>query len=265
MRSYLARVFGETYIIKGTNAAFVKSIGALIVGDMHIGIEGKYEKMGVHFRHASTLNAQSISKTCDMVGAGKVIFLGDVKNAIGFPDTAELGALKDFFSSLDRREIIIAKGNHDGHLEDVLDRMGVSAKIEREVLLGDFAFMHGNGIPSQKALSKKYLFSAHGHFAIRREGGLDKVFISCKRAKQSSGSGKYLGRGDMSAKMLMLPAFNRLIYGTEITRLTINAMPIFRNKIFDFDSATVLDFAGRKIGNAKDIAFEQESIRSNMV
>ncbi len=261
MGSDLARVFDGIGILKGTNSIFIKSMDAVVVGDMHVGIEGKFERMGVHFRHAASLNAQEIAKACSLVGADKIIFLGDVKNAIGFPDTTELDALKDFFSLLDKHEIIIAKGNHDGHLAEILDRIGVSAKMEREIILGDFAFMHGNSIPSKSALAKKYLFSAHGHFAIRIDGGLKKVFIASKRSKGDKDDGKYAGVGNMAGRMIMLPAFNSLIYGTQITRLTINAMPIFRNGIFDFDSAVVLDTQGKKIGYAKEVAREQEIIK----
>lgn len=261
---YLSEIFKGVNIVGKSNAVFLCDIKALVVGDMHIGMERKYERLGVHFRHASQSNAKLILDACKSSGAERIVFLGDVKDSIGFPDTYELDALRSFFSILSKYEIIIAKGNHDGHLPEVLDRIGIDAEIKREILLSDFAFMHGNAMPSQDALSKRYVFAGHGHFAIKSGAKLEKVFLVAKKQSAKVGKNRYSSIGRANEKLVMLPAFNTLIYGTQITDMTMNMIPMLRNGVFDFASASVLSADGKRIGNAKTVAKEQERIRLDL-
>ncbi len=250
MKAAMTRIFDGIYIVDGANALFIKKLNAVVVGDMHIGLERKYERMGVHFEHASEADASSIMKVCKEVGARTVISLGDVKESIGFPDVFELQALRRFFAGIGDYDIIIAKGNHDGHLPEILQRIGVNTQIEREILLGDFVFTHGNSMLSHDALSKKYAIAAHGHFVVRQGARLEKAFMVARRVSTSKIENR-------SQKLILVPAFSKLIYGTQITDSTKKMMPMFRNMVFDFDSAQVIGAQGDRLGSAGLVAKEQ--------
>lgn len=258
MKAAMATLADGIEIVKGANALFIKRLGTLVVGDMHIGLERKYERMGVHFEHASKADAASIVMACEKSGAKNLVLLGDVKESIGFSDAFELEALGDFFRELNDYRIMVAKGNHDGHLPQILQRIGVEAQISREILIGDFAFTHGNSIPSKEALLKKYVVAAHGHFVVRQGARLEKIFIVAKKSQKNK------SQGNKSSRLILAPAFSKLVYGTKITGSTKKMMPMFRNDIYDFDSAWIIDAFGKKLGRGRTVAKEQETIRSGL-
>ncbi len=245
-KSGLVKILQDIYVVPNSNALFAKRIGALVVGDMHIGMERKYESTGIHFERAAETNANNILSACKESGAKSIIFLGDVKDSIGFPDKEEKEGIARFFYLLKKYHIYIAKGNHDGHLIELFERLGINADIENEILMKDFAFMHGHTMPTTDALSKKYIVAAHGHFVIRIGSTSEKIFMLAKRKRALDGA--------KNSRLILVPAFSNLIYGTNITMGTKKMIPMFRNRIFDFDSAQVFGNDGRELGKAKDFA-----------
>ena len=53
-------------------------------------------------------------------------------------------------------------GNHDAHLQEL-----ISNRINRELMIGRFAFLHGDKNPSEEAMMCDYLITAHSHTAVR--------------------------------------------------------------------------------------------------
>jgi len=129
---------------------FIHSVPALIMehsliaGDLHIGIEEKLAQEGVHFPGSTHRLVEKLIKAFAANKARRLILLGDIKEAIGYPSKSQYIELQRFFFGIRALNTVIAKGNHDAHLEELTRRMGYAIEIKREFRLGEVTFLHGN-------------------------------------------------------------------------------------------------------------------------
>src|SRR5690348_5603325 len=112
----------------------LKKERVVVVGDLHIGVESKMGEEGIHVPNASLKMSAKLNKICKEADADAILFLGDIKDRIGFPTSEEANSMRSFFRALNCKRIMIAKGNHDGHLLEVLGSMELNLKIEKEFL-----------------------------------------------------------------------------------------------------------------------------------
>ncbi|MCL5430663.1 MAG: metallophosphoesterase [Candidatus Marsarchaeota archaeon] len=240
-------------------AAIVRPTGSkknfLVVGDLHIGTERKFRDRGVHVYEAVDTVASRIMKLAEEFAFKDIIILGDVKDSILYPEKPERDEIKRFFSALKSFDITITTGNHDPHLEEVVD-----CNMAEELVIGDFAFLHGHRWPSQKAMMAEYILVGHNHVAISlsdRYGGIyrQKGWLVSKINKKRA-AGKYNDYNE-DAKLVVLPAFNDLILGmpvNEVLNNKENLNPLLRNGIFDYNKAKVYSLRGDLVGTVKELS-----------
>ena len=153
---YLRFVYNEPAII-----ALHGAEKYLVIGDLHIGMERNLRERGVHVDATAQLSDR-IRKLVKEFSIDKVILLGDIKESILYPDAAEARLVRSFFERLGDLDIEVIAGNHDAHLQEL-----ISNRISRELIIGRFAFLHGDKRPSEKAMLCDYLITAHSHPAVR--------------------------------------------------------------------------------------------------
>ncbi len=237
--------------IKGTPAVLVEPENALVVGDMHLGKELAMRNSGIYFADAAKSIATELLKIYENSNASRLILLGDVKESIAYPPTEERRSILDFFHLLGDIRISIAKGNHDAHLAEVLHDLGIDAEVKHEINLRQASLMHGNSMPSEEALGKRHVIMAHGHAVVRGVDSDKKIWIVAGPGK---GSKRYGVR--KNSKLVIAPAFSRLIGGTRLSQSLKQFIPAFRNDLFDFKSSIVYDLEKKLLGKADDIASE---------
>ena len=227
--------------VNGEPALLINKEKQLAVSDLHIGLELKLGESGIHLSNAVDLLAEDLLSAYRKSGAKGIIFLGDFKERITYMTRSERDSMLRFFTKISGIECRFIRGNHDAHLEEILKGVGINKSIEDEILLDKVALMHGNAMPSKDAMGKNYIVVGHGHFAAKINGAEKKVWFMAKpgpRAKLA-----YPGY-NKRIKMVILPAFNRAITGTDISRGSEEHMPLLRNKVFDFNSAKIMDLEG---------------------
>jgi metallophosphoesterase superfamily enzyme len=229
--------------IKNDPALVVKREKVLVVGDLHIGLNLKYREAGLHFQNATEKLARNLLRLCSESHSKEIIILGDVKESIAYPKFGEYIELKRFFETMKGMKIKIAKGNHDGDLAKVLENIEADVEIKKEIIMDGVALVHGNAWPSEEAMRKKYLISAHGHFAIEVNGRNEKAWIVARTGK---GIGKKYERYNEKIKLVVVPPFNDLILGTRIGERTAERTPLFRQEVFDWKSSKIYDLRGNK-------------------
>ena len=220
--------------------------GHLVIGDLHIGMELALSRKGVHMFSATERMARRIKGIMDEFSIRDVVILGDVKESILYPDAVEAKLLRQFFSDLDCFDLHIIAGNHDAHLEDIIDK-----RVERELVLGRFGFIHGNRKPSGQMMELDYIISAHEHLAVRireRNGAMyeQKAWaiynVSKKTAKESYGS------FNKRIRLISMPAFNELILGTTVEKGKKSRMnPLLTNGVFTSRNWEVYNLMGQRI------------------
>lgn len=217
------------FLIRDTPAAFIRKLNALVIGDLHIGMENKLSRSGIHFEGQDEVLGSKLLEICEYTNADRIIFLGDVKDSIGYPERAEYLSLAIFFRKLDGKKIYIAKGNHDSHLKSILQRLKIKAVIQTEIKLGKYAFIHGNTLPSEGIMKCDYIFAGHGHFAATIGGmGKGKVCVLCNLGKNAKSVYKKYNK---KARLILMPAFSNLITGSDLED-GMNILPLLRRGVF---------------------------------
>lgn len=230
--------------INGHPALLIQREKLLVVSDLHIGLEFKFGDSGVHFPNASRRMAEELLGVYKESGATGIAILGDVKESIGNVTRDEERALREFFSVLSGIGIRIAKGNHDAYIDRILAKLGFDARIEKEILLDDAALMHGNFMPSEEAMQKDYIIIGHGHTAAYVNGELEKVWFIAKSGK---GAAKTYPRHNKRAKLIIAPAFNRMIMGSAMSSDSKNHIPLLRNDVFSSKNIELRTLQGLKL------------------
>ena len=234
----LHKLIEDIFIIEGIPAIIIKSQKILVLGDIHVGLEQKYLNAGIILNGASQIMAAKILSLCNEFHVSKVLFLGDLKESISYPEKNEYDLLVNFINTLNM-EILIAKGNHDGHLEELLQRIGrTDVIIKKEIILGKYSFIHGHSLPTKECLLSDIIFAAHGHFAVYDGDKINKVFVLSSNLKKRTNP-KFL---------LLLPAFNQLIGGTSLNSITKKRVPFLNHKMFEWSGSCVFSIEGKKIG-----------------
>ncbi len=219
--------------------------GLLVAGDVHVGIERKLIKEGIRLYSATEHTANSLKGIADEFGIRKIVLLGDIKDTIMRPDTSERNALQRFFYDLRGYELVLVRGNHDAYLEDA-----VKHNLVDELLFDRFALLHGNRWPSEEAMGKDYILTAHNHLAISytdRVGTYkEKAWAVC--GMDARAAAKRYGSFNRGIKLVIMPAFNDLILGPEARDMRDpNTSPLLRNRLFGYRNCRFYTLRGELI------------------
>ena len=221
----------------------------LAVGDIHIGAERRLSERGINVYDVGSTMADKIIALAKEFDAHGVILLGDLKDSIMYPESWELKQLKAFMSAISAMKLIVLRGNHDGHISELLD-----VKVQDEFCTPEYAFLHGNKWPSSDAMQRRILITAHNHAAVKIQdsnGAVypEKAWIVSKANMQIS---KKLYENPKANVLIVLPSFNPLILGfpagTERSDKE-NINPLFRSGVFDYWNSDIYtikgDYAGK--------------------
>lgn len=219
----------------------------IVIGDLHIGIERKLSDRGVHIHNASNLMLKKLIGLCGQFETKSIIMLGDVKDAILYPDAAEAASIKAFFEGLGGYDVTVIRGNHDAHLEEI-----AGIKVLDELILGKFSMLHGNKWPSQEAMMADYIITAHNHVAIRItdiNGGTYTEKAWLMAGINADNARLHYEKFNPGIKLIVAPAFNDLITGkpmNEVSGILLN--PLLNNRVFDYEQADIYTIKGDSLG-----------------
>ncbi len=219
----------------------------IVVGDLHIGFEEKLASKGLNFPNPYKRMASRILSAYFKNKAEKLVLLGDIKDSIGYMSKGALLELQEFMYMIKETNFSIARGNHDAHIQEILKRIGYSAEIQRELFMEDVVFLHGNSLPSKKAMESECIVEAHGHIAVEKGNVLEKVFVVSRIGK---GTSAFYDSFNKRAKLVMIPPLNDLILGNPLSVSTKFHIPVFRNDIFEFENAEV--YLSKRLGKVKE-------------
>ncbi len=200
--------------------AHCSSERALVVADYHAGLEVGLRRDGVEIRSRADERRERLCRLLVDTGVHRVVFLGDLGDALGEPTREERAELRSLVDAVtERATITIVKGNHDGGLEAVLgDVEGVEIVGTRGVRLGDVGFCHGHTWPDSAVVAAPTLCTAHEHPQVRLEdevGGArtERVWLRGRLDPQG-----FIGQGyeETGDRLVVCPAYNDLSGGTYV-------------------------------------------------
>ena len=189
---------------------------ALVVADYHAGLEVGLRSEGVELRSRAGERREGLLELLAETGADRVVFLGDLGNAIGEPAGAERAELRELLSAVtDRAPVTVTKGNHDGDVEAVTDPFEAVTVVDGPgTRIGEVGFCHGHTWPAEDVLAAPTVCTAHEHprVALTDEVGGRRTERAWLRGRlDADGFPEYDDVGD---RMVVCPAFNGLSGGT---------------------------------------------------
>jgi putative SbcD/Mre11-related phosphoesterase len=212
----------------------VKGERLLLVADLHLGMEGELAEKGISLPSQIPSARRRLERLIRKEKPDRLIFLGDVKHHVPASTWQEWAELPSFFQSLlERVEVEVVKGNHDGDLEGMVVE-GVRVHGPGGIRMGEAGLLHGHTWPSRELWRAEVLILAHSHPAVELRdplggrvvapvwlrGELDTSLLPAGRGKGVEGR----------RKVVVLPAFGELVGGCAVNGPSCEELlgPLFR-------------------------------------
>lgn len=210
----------------------------LVVTDLHLGWEISLIEKGIHIPSQAWRIKNRLLEIVDKYKLNRIIFLGDVKQAIPRISLEEWRAVPEFFETIQKvvGDISVIVGNHDGDLKALTPRSvkiipSTGLVIGKEPSIGLF---HGHAWPSPEVLASELLVMGHVHPVVRFQDKLGLMMVKrvwikvrCNSNKLARAYLKYLkikikkdSRETLKQRvgielndpmLIIMPAFNDLI------------------------------------------------------
>lgn len=232
--------------VHGSPALFLKEESALIMSDLHYGVEAEMLRSGVWVPNRSTSRTEKILKLIKENKAKKLILLGDVKHQVPHNSKQQRTDLEQFFMAVTRIvDVEIVPGNHDGGLADIAPD---NVKFHESVgcTIGNIGLSHGHAWPSQEVMNSEILVMGHEHPAFSFRDRVDKLHSEpCWLRAPMIEHERYEKVPDL---LIVMPAFGELA-GRTMNREPLKGLgPVLRNGLADLSKARVETLEGLEFG-----------------
>ena len=232
--------------VHGSPALFLKEESALIMSDLHYGVEAEMLRSGVWVPNRSTSRTEKILKLIKENKAKKLILLGDVKHQVPHNSKQQRTDLEQFFMAVTRIvDVEIVPGNHDGGLADIAPD---NVKFHESVgcTIGNIGLSHGHAWPSQEVMNSEILVMGHEHPAFSFRDRVDKLHSEpCWLRAPMIEHERYERVPDL---LIVMPAFGELA-GRTMNREPLKGLgPVLRNGLADLSKARVETLEGLEFG-----------------
>jgi putative SbcD/Mre11-related phosphoesterase len=189
---------------------------ALVVADVHAGIEQALRAEGVSLDSRAGERRERLLSLVERTDPDRVVFLGDLMHAIGDPGGAERGEIEVLLERLDDRGVraTLAKGNHDGDIESWID---CEVTDGDGIRVGDVGFAHGHTWPTPDVLGSEVVCVGHEHPAVRLEDAVGGSRVERAWLRGALDPTAFADRGGGAAddaELIVFPVFNDLAGAT---------------------------------------------------
>jgi hypothetical protein len=219
---------------------------ALLLSDLHYGVEAEMLRGGVWIPNRSTARTEKVLKLIKQTKSKRLILLGDVKHQVPHNSKQQRTDLEQFFMATTRIATVeIIPGNHDGGLKDIAPSDVIFHK-STGCVIENIGLSHGHAWPSQEVMNSELLVMGHEHPALSFRDRLDKLHSEpCWLRAPMIEHEKY---DKVPKQLIVMPAFGELA-GRTMNREPLKGLgPILRNGLADLSKARVETLEGLDFG-----------------
>ena len=232
----------------------LKADHALVIGDLHIGVESHLMAKGFHLTwHTSDMYNAILDSADDDVN--RLIVIGDVKDSVPGSTKQEYREIPDFFEKLfDRFDIIdVVRGNHDTMIEEFLPGR-VRIHPATGMRIDDVGFIHGHTWPSQEVMGCDTLVMAHNHPAVMFRDGVGRQMVEPCWFRGTFCRDSDDRYPQLPSRFIVIPAFNRMLGGSPVNVLDEELLgPVLNSDLLDLDNARLYLLDGIDLGKRSDL------------
>ena len=232
--------------VHGSAALHFVDESALLLSDLHYGVEAEMLRGGVWIPNRSTARTEKVLKLIKQTKSKRLILLGDVKHQVPHNSKQQRTDLEQFFMATTRIATVeIIPGNHDGGLKDIAPSDVIFHK-STGCVIENIGLSHGHAWPSQEVMNSELLVMGHEHPALSFRDRLDKLHSeSCWLRAPMIEHEKY---DKVPKQLIVMPAFGELA-GRTMNREPLKGLgPILRNGLADLSKARVETLEGLDFG-----------------
>lgn len=268
-----------TPIINEPALVVTNSIQALVIADIHLGIEWDLYRSGFSIPSQMEQRLERIRGYIRESAPDRIILLGDVKHNVPQISWQERDEIPYFLESIaEYAPIDILPGNHDGGIDVLLPRgRDIKFHPSRGAVLDGVGYFHGHTWPSPELLPLQYIISAHNHPTICFTDKLGysivepawiRTKLNCDVIVEHFKSiGVEVDNGICSdPRIFIMPAFNELCGGVAFNESMHDDLlgPVFSSEALDLDNAEVYLLDGTNLGILKNIRKMPETRKRNV-
>jgi putative SbcD/Mre11-related phosphoesterase len=250
---------------------------AIIVADLHIGLEYELSKMGINIPYQTEGMLQNLMRIIKEYNPDRLIILGDVKHGVPITSFLEKRELPNFFEALLKEvpKIDITRGNHDGNIQELIPKE-VIIHTSSGFLLGSdkkIALFHGHAWLKPKMLEADIIIAGHNHPTVllntplgvrisqriwlkgmTEPSKLAKAYLRQKNEKLEENPVKaFYDKFKVNLKqseVILMPTFNDLLGGLPVNGEMPQSLlgPMIRNETIDLDGFEVYLLDGTYMG-----------------
>ena len=227
----------------------LKAGNALIICDLHIGVESHLRSKGFHLTSHTNDMRQTILDSADE-DINKLIVLGDVKDSVPGSTKQEYAEIPDFFESLFERfdTIDVVRGNHDTMIEEFLPPR-VRIRPATGMKFDDLGLIHGHTWPSQDVMDCETLILGHNHPAVMFRDGVGRQMTEPCWFRGNFAKDENDKYQKLPKNFIVIPAFNRMLGGSPINVIGEDLLgPVLNSDLLDLDNGSIYLLDGICLG-----------------
>ncbi|MDP2974315.1 MAG: metallophosphoesterase [Candidatus Diapherotrites archaeon] len=215
-------------------AVWIEPDKALVIADLHLGIEEMLNRQGVMLpRFNFRQTKKTLEKIFQKVKPETIIINGDLKHEFGSISEQEWSEVIDMLRSLQQhcKKIVLIKGNHDTILGPIAKWENLKIENEGVFLKKSSAFVtHGETIPKSALFKKaKTVVIGHEHPAITIREQYKREQFKCFLV------GKFKGKN-----LIVQPSMNTVSIGTDVRKQQLLS-PFLQQSLGSFKVFAVAD------------------------
>jgi len=211
----------EPEFVTGEPALLINSNGnrALIVSDLHIGIEYEYYLRGMRIPSQTKSMVNRLDTLIESTKADRLVIIGDIKHRVPGISKQELREIPEFFRHFVQKvKVDFVPGNHDGGLKDYIPK---AVKIHKSsgFKIGDIFLLHGHSWPAESFAKAMFVVTGHNHPQIEFRNKLgyrwsEPVWLRAKLNKKVRDRYKK----DQLPELINMPCFNKFAGGMALNK-----------------------------------------------
>ncbi|MFW5945553.1 MAG: metallophosphoesterase [Candidatus Natronoplasma sp.] len=220
-------IFDRFEIVGNYPALYCEKIEALIISDLHLGLESLMADSGMYM---PKFQLEDMKKDLKYLSSERdfenLIVCGDIKHEFSETSYQEKVEVEEFieFSQTLADNIYLVKGNHDNYLIYTVQNHD-DVELKESFVFDDVNFIHGHDkMESMNGLDIEYVIIGHEHPALSltdEVGAREKLRCFL------------FGEMRNGKKLIVLPAFSRLAEGSQMNQVREEQLlsPILKDMI----------------------------------
>lgn len=235
---------------------------AMVIGDLHIGVEAHLGAKGVHLTSRTDDMFEAIVKAAGE-SIDHIVMIGDIKDSVPGSTRQEYREIPRFFDGLLEHfsQVDIVRGNHDTSIEEFVPGAVRIFPATGTKLYG-VGLAHGHKWPSLETMECDTFVMGHCHPTVLFKDGVGAHMSEPCWVRGDFVQGDNDKYQTLPRRFIIVPAFNRLLGGSPVNAIGTPLLgPLMNSELVDLDDAHLYLLDGIDLGKRKDLMVKDRQFR----